>query len=70
MNMNLDVVGLAMSMSQQKVMSSVGAALLSNALDNTESMGANMASMINSAPAPSLESMVNPNMGTAIDMTV
>lgn len=66
----MDIVGLAMSMSQTKTMNAIGTAVLSNAIDMTESMGQGMANMIQSAPSPSLESLVNPAVGGNIDLTV
>lgn len=66
----MDIVGLAMSMSQTKAMNAIGTAVLSNAIDMTESMGQGMANMIESAPSPSLESLVNPSVGKNIDFTV
>lgn len=66
----MDIPELSMAMSQNKIMTSVGTAVLSNSLDMMEAQAAQMAGLIDAAPAPSLESLVNPSVGANIDMLV
>lgn len=66
----MDIAGLSMSMSSNNIANRFSTAVLSKNLDTMEQMGANMADMIKSAPSPSLESLVNPAVGSHIDTLV
>lgn len=68
--MDIDIPALAMAMSQNKIMTSVGTAVLSNSLDMMEAQASQMSDLIAAAPSPSLESLVNPSVGGNIDMLV
>lgn len=66
----MDIASMSMYLSQAKAMQSIGTSLLAKQLDVMEAQGDMMAQSMASAPSPSLESLVSPSMGTAIDMTV
>jgi len=66
--MNISSAFLGMQTGQN--MNAISTALLSKSLDNAKDMGSQMASMIASAPSPSLESLANPAVGKNIDLTV
>ncbi len=66
----MDIAGLSMSMSSNKLLDRFSTQMLAKNLDNLEQMGANMADMIKTAPSPSLESLVNPAVGSHIDTLV
>lgn len=62
----MDIPSLSMTLSQNKVMSDVGVALLSKSLDMAESTSANVSEMIDAA-APSLSPA---GVGENIDITL
>ena len=65
----MDIAQLSMDMSQNRVMSAVGTAMLSKSMDLVSSE-MDMMSQTMSATTPSLESLVYPTQGTQIDMRV
>lgn len=60
----MDIAGVSMALSQMKVQSEVGTAVLSKALDTNESMGQSLVSMIDKA---GMERSVNPAVGGNVD---
>lgn len=66
----MDVAGLSMALSQSKVMQSVGVSMLKEQLDVMSESADLMASAMATGPSPSLESLVNPSVGSNIDLTV
>ena len=62
----MDIAALSMAMSQNKIISDVGTAVLSKAIDTGEQMGASIVNMIDR----SMELSVNPNIGSNIDISV
>lgn len=60
----MDIAGVSMALSQMKIQSDVGTAVLSKALDTNESMGNSLVSMIDKA---GMERSVNPSVGSNID---
>ena len=62
----MDIAALSMAMSQNKIMSDVGTAVLSKAIDTGEQMGQSIVNMIDR----SMELSVNPNVGSNIDISV
>ena len=63
----MDIAALSMVMAQNKIMESVGVAMLDKTLDLQEDVGAEVVSMIDAA---ALERSVNPAVGGAIDISV
>lgn len=63
----MDIAALSMAMAQQKTMDDVGTAMLRNALDIQEDVGAEVVEMIDSA---AMERSINPSVGASIDITV
>ena len=63
----MDIAALSMAMAQQKTMDEVGTAMLRNALDMQEDVGAEVVEMIDSA---SMERSINPSVGASIDISV
>ena len=63
----MDIAALSMAMSQEKVMNEVGTAMLKNALDVQEDVGAEVFEMIDSA---AMERSINPSIGNAVDISV
>ena len=63
----MDIAALSMAMSQEKVMNEVGTAMLKNALDVQEDVGAEVVEMIDSA---AMERSINPSIGHAVDISV
>ena len=63
----MDIAALSMAMAQQKTMDDVGTAMLRNALDMQEDVGAEVVEMIDSA---AMERSINPSVGASIDITV
>lgn len=59
----MDIAGLSTALSQVKVQNEFGVAMLKNSMDQLKVEGAEMASMIASAPAPA-----NPNVGANVDV--
>lgn len=63
----MDITGISMAMSQNKVMTQVGIAMMSNTMDIAETAGAAITNMIDAAD---MEQSVNPNIGGNFDMTI
>ena len=63
----MDIAALSMAMAQQKTMDEVGTAMLRNALDMQEDVGAEVVEMIDSA---SMERSIHPSVGASIDISV
>ena len=63
----MDIAALSMAMAQQKTMDEVGTAMLRNALDMQEDVGAEVVEMIDSA---SMERSINPSLCASIDISV
>lgn len=65
----MDIASLSMGLSQNKLLSQVGTAVLSKTLDNSQDMAASEVAMIDSIPtAHDLETSVNPAVGSQIDV--
>lgn len=58
----MDIPALSMAMSQANVMTQVNVAVLANSLSSMETMGDNMAKM--------MEQSVTPNLGSNIDVSL
>ncbi len=58
----MDIPALSMYMAQSQTLTSVGTAVLSQNLDQMQSMGEDMTKM--------LEQSVNPNLGGSIDISL
>lgn len=58
----MDIAGLSVAMSQSKVTTDYGVAMLAKTLDTIENSGAQMIQM--------MEQSVNPNLGQNIDIRV
>lgn len=58
----MDIAGLSMAMSTQKISTEIGTAVLSKSLDTIEVAGDNMIKI--------LESSVAPNLGQNVDITL
>lgn len=63
----MDIAGLSMNMAMINTQSKVGVAVLDNAMEQNEAMGAGIVQMIDSA---SMERSVNPHIGGNFDMSV
>ena len=63
----MDIASVSMAMSQSAVLSKVGTAVLSNALDTNEALGQGLVEMIDAA---AMERSVNPHIGSNFDMLV
>ena len=63
----MDIAALSMAMSQNKIMSDVGTAVLSKAIDTGEQMGQSIVNMIDRS---AMEVSVNPAVGSNFDMSV
>lgn len=66
----MDIASLSTSMSQSKVLNQIGIKVLGNTLDTANQMAAGEIGMINNAPSPSLETSVNPAVGSNFDVSV
>lgn len=62
----MDIAGLSTQMAQVNIQNQYGVAMLSKSLDNLESQGASLISMMDR----SMELSVNPNIGSNFDMSV
>lgn len=62
----MDIPGLSMALSQNKILNDVGIAMLSKSLDTMEENGAAMVASIESIP----ETSVNPDIGSNFDIRV
>ena len=60
----MDIAGVSMALSQMKVQSEVGTAVLSKAMDANEAMGDGIVRMIDKG---AMERSVNPSVGANID---
>lgn len=63
----MDIARLSMNMATFNTQSKVGMAVLDNAMEQNEAMGAGIVQMIDAA---SMERSVNPNVGGNFDMSV
>ena len=63
----MDIAGVAMAMSTNRVQSQGGTAVLSKAMDTNEALGQGLVQMIDSA---AMERSVNPNVGANFDLRV
>ncbi len=66
----MDIAGLSTSMSMANLQTGWGMKMLDKAMDNARSQGAQLAEMISSAPAASMELSVNPYVGSNFDVRV
>jgi len=60
----MDIAGVSMALSQMKIQSDVGTAVLSKAMDANESLGEGIVSMIDKS---AMERSVNPSVGANVD---
>ena len=65
----MDITDVSMILSQNRLMSAVGTAVLGKSLDIVEGQAEAFAEMVDMS-SPSLESLVYPTSGTAIDLRV
>ena len=63
----MDIAGVSAAMTQGRLQSQVGMAVLDKAMDTNEALGAGLIQMIDSA---AMEQSVNPNIGANFDMRV
>lgn len=63
----MDIAGVSMAMSANRIQSQIGTAVLSKAMDTNEALGQGLVQMIDSA---AMERSVNPNVGANFDMRV
>ena len=63
----MDIAGLSMNLAQTQLLSNVGTAVLSQSLDQTMNLSANMVEMLDAA---AMERSVNPDIGGNIDIMV
>ena len=63
----MDIAGVSMALSANKVQSQVSTAVLSKAMDTNEALGQGLVQMIDSA---AMERSVNPGVGANFDMYV
>ena len=63
----MDIAGVSMALSANKVQSQVGTAVLSKAMDTNEALGQGLVQMID---ASAMEQSVNPHLGANFDMRV
>lgn len=63
----MDIAGLSMNLAQTQLLSNVGTAVLSQSLDQTMNLSANMVEMLDAA---AMERSVNPDIGANIDIMV
>ncbi len=62
----MDIPGLSMALSQNKILNDVGIAMLSKSLDTMEENGAAMVASIESIP----ETSINPDIGSNLDIRI
>ena len=65
----MDITELSMSLSQNRLLTAVGTAMLGKTLDVMEGQAQAMTEVLDMS-APSLESLVYPTSGTMIDMRI
>lgn len=63
----MDIAGLSTALANVRLLSDVGTAVLSNAMDTNETLGAGLIEMIDSA---AMENSVTPWLGAHFDMSV
>lgn len=63
----MDIAGLSTALSQTRIQSDVGVAMLSKALDTNEEMGSSLISMMERS---AMEQSVTPHIGSTIDLSV
>lgn len=63
----MDIAGLSMSLSSNKVMSQVSTAVLSKAMDANEALGQGLVQIMDAA---AMELSVNPGVGANFDMRI
>lgn len=63
----MDIAGLSMQMSTNKIQSQVSTAVLSKTMDTNEALGQGLVQMIDAA---AMEKSVNPAVGANFDMRV
>ncbi len=63
----MDIAGLSMNLAQTQLLSNVGTAVLSQSLEQTMNLSANMVEMLDAA---AMERSVNPDIGGNIDIMV
>lgn len=63
----MDIAGLSMSLSSNKVMAQVSTAVLSKAMDTSEDMGQGLVQIMDAA---AMELSVNPGVGANFDMRI
>lgn len=68
--MDFGIADASLALSQQQSMSSVGTTVLGKSLDQMNQSGQMLVNSLNSMPSPSLESLVNPSVGSNIDVQV
>mgnify|MGYP002623898470 FL=1 len=66
----MDITELSMSLSQNRILSAVGTAMLGKTLDLVEGQADMMTESMAGNSSPSLESLVYPTSGTQIDMRI
>lgn len=64
---NMDIASLSVALSQSSTLNQIGTAVLSNALDTSETLGQGFVEMIDSA---AMERSVYPHIGSNFDMLV
>lgn len=63
----MDIAGLSMNLAQTQLLNSVGTAVLSQSLEQTKDLSANMVEMLDAA---AMERSVNPDIGANIDIMI
>ncbi len=63
----MDIAGLSMNLAQTQLLSNVGTAVLSQSLEQTKDLSANMVEMLDAA---AMERSVNPDIGANIDIMI
>lgn len=63
----MDIAGVSMQLSGAALQTKVGTAVLSNAMDTNEVLGAGLVEMIDSA---AMERSVNPAVGSNMDLSI
>lgn len=63
----MDIAGLSMDMSVNKLQTQVSTAVLSKSMDTVEALGQGLVQMIDAA---AMEQSVNPHLGGNIDMRI
>lgn len=63
----MDIAALSMALAQTKLQNDVGTAMLAKSLDMSDTLGDNMAAMLDSA---AMENSVTPYLGSSIDISV